>query len=211
MGEIKMLNFLRKPWSSSAARRMAHDKLLRKETECQLCINELDRKIERQQQRLQEILERGKRETSEIARLGLAEQYAQGERKVMRLLEQRKTFVQAKEIVEVQLADFELQAAIPQSIFELNRPESQRERALVDVLRSRIKQTHEDMLSSLEGSTLDNQIDNHERASIQAALDLFDRERDEEIRVTLRAIEDDLNLDNTASLFSQPQRARETE
>jgi hypothetical protein len=190
---------------------MAHDKLLRKETECQLCINELDRKIERQQQRLQEILERGKRETSEIARLGLAEQYAQGERKVMRLLEQRKTFVQAKEIVEVQLADFELQAAIPQSIFELNRPESQRERALVDVLRSRIKQTHEDMLSSLEGSTLDNQIDNHERASIQAALDLFDRERDEEIRVTLRAIEDDLNLDNTASLFSQPQRARETE
>lgn len=206
-----MLNFLRKPWTSANSRRAEHDKLLRKETECQLCINELDRKIEKQRQRLQEILERGKRENSEIAKLGLAEQYAQGERKVLRLLDQRKTFVQAKEIVEVQLADFELQATIPRNILELNRPEAQRERAMVDVLRSRVKQAHEDLLSTAEGSTLESQIDSHERASVQAALDLFERERDDEIRMTLRAIEEDLEAGSTASYFSSPQQAREDE
>jgi len=212
MGEMNMFNFIRKQWDTGYAKRIAYDDLLRKATSCQLCINEIDRKIEKQQQRQYEILQRGKRESSEMSRLGLAEQHAQGERTMLRLRAQRNTFVQAREIVEVQLADLELQAAIPENILDLSRPESQRDRAVVDMLRSRIKQAHDDLLASLQEATEDTHLDSPERASIQAALDLFDHERDEEIRATLRAIEADLGTDFGNSLFAQsPQQMREME
>jgi hypothetical protein len=175
-----------------AGKRSAYDELVRQETEYQLRINEMNRKIEKQQQRLQEILDQGKRETSDIVKLGLAEQYARGERQVRRLLDRRKMLVKAQELVEVQLANVDLQDAIPQEILGLQRPDAQRERALVDVIRDRLDQAYDEMLAGFESSAAENQRDSHEKAAIQSALELFERERDEEIRVALHAIEQEL-------------------
>lgn len=203
---------LRKQRQSGSARRAVYDELMKQETEYQLRINELNRKIEKQQQRQQEILEKGKREASELARLGLAEQYARGERQVRRLFDRRKMLVKAQELVEVQLANLDLQDAIPEGVLNLNRPEAQRERLLADMVRDRLDQAYDDMLASFESANTESQSDTHEKAAIQSVLDLFDRERDDEIRLTLQAIEQDLSTTATDRFFARSeQRAREIE
>lgn len=209
-----MFDFLRrdKRKKAGAATRSAYDELIRQETDYQLRINELNRKIEKQQQRLQEILDRGKREPSELARLGFAEQYARGERQVRRLLDRRKMLVKAQELVEVQIANLDLQDAIPQEILGLHRPEAQRERAMADVIRDRLDQAYDEMLAGFESPPAETQADSHEKAAIQAALDMFERERDEEIRMTLRAIEQDLHGTVAERLYAGiGERAQEAE
>ena len=200
-----MFDFLRKAIGkrrlSGSARRAAYNELMKQETDYQLRVNELNRKIEKQQQRQQEILGKGKRETSELAKLGLAEQYARGERQVRRLLDRRKMLVKAQELVEVQMANIDLQDVIPEDILSLNNPEAQREQALADMVRDRLDQAYDDMLASFENAIAESQSDTHETASIQTVLKLFDREQDEEIRLTLRAIEADLATTTTESLF----------
>jgi hypothetical protein len=201
---------IRKQRQSSSAKRAAYDALLRQETEYQLRVTELNRKIEKQQQRQQEILEKGKREGGELARLGLAEQYARGERQVRRLFDRRKMFVKAQELLEVKLANLDLQDAIPEAILRLNNSETQRERALVEMLREQLDQAYDDMVS--ESDTADSQRDAQDKNAIEAVLDLFDRERDEELQLTLRAIEEDLNTAGSQTRFARvDQRIREPE
>ena len=200
-----MFDFLRKAIGkrrlSGSARRAAYNELMKQETDYQLRVNELNRKIEKQQQRQQEILGKGKRETSELAKLGLAEQYARGERQVRRLLDRRKMLVKAQELVEVQMANIDLQDVIPEDILSLNNPEAQREQALADMVRDRLDQAYDDMLASFENAITESQSDAHETAAIQTVLKLFEREQDEEIRLALRAIEADLTTTTTESLF----------
>lgn len=205
-----MFDFLRRRRQPGSTKRSAYDELLKMETDYQLRITELNRKIEKQQQHQREILEKGKREISELARLGLAEQYARGERQVHRLLDRRKMLVKAQELVEVQLAHLDLHATIPEEVLNLNRPEAQRERALADMVRERLDQAYDEMLSGFENSTTESQNDAHEKAAVQAVLELFDRERDEEIRLTLQAIEQDLEATTSDVRYARSdQRIRE--
>ena len=197
---------------SGNAKRAAYDELVKQETEYQLRINELNRKIEKQKQRQQEILDKGKREGSEMARRGLAEQYARAERQMGRLFDRRKMLLQAQELVEDQLANLELQDAVPEEILDLYRPEAQRERARTDMVRARLNQAYDDMLATFENATGDSQMEAHEMAAVQTAMDLFDRERDEEIRLTLQAIEQDLGTMTPEEVFvHSAQRVREIE
>jgi len=196
---------LRKQRQSERAKRAAYDELLKQETEYQLRVNELNRKIEKQQQRQREILAKGKRESGELAKLGLAEQYARGERQVRRLLDRRKLLVKAQELIEVQLANLDLQDAFPEAILNLSNPDTQRERALADMIRDRLEQAYDDMVAGFESESADDHRETHEKAAIQSVLDLFARERDEEIQLTLHAIEEDLNGPHRHSLFAHPE------
>jgi hypothetical protein len=201
-----MWGFLRIFQQPGRTRRAAYNDLLRQETEYQLRINELNRKIEKQQQRQRELLEKGKFETNDLARLGLAEQYARGERQERRLREFRTMLVKAQEIVEVQRTHIDLQDLIPEEVLSLNHPDAQRERVRAELVRDRLDQAYGDMLANAETGAADSQSDAHEQVAIAAALQLFDRERDEEIRVALRAIEEELPLPGRvqeASLFGQ--------
>jgi hypothetical protein len=205
-----MLGFLRlrkaKSKKSAADARPSYGELVKQSTEYQLRINDFGRQIEKLEQRMEDILAKVKDENSEIAKRGLAEQYLRTKRLVQRRFEQRTMFVKAQELVDEQVLNIELRNSMPQEILALDSPEAPRERAMVEVLRDRVNQAYEDMLSSFDDGEKNWSGSSREESAVQDILALFQKSKDREIGAALSAIEEDLRTIPILGLAAEDER-----